>query len=112
MKSYATLGGGGGKGGGAPGGAAAGLAGAVAGGRAGISAFFVIPRGAVVGLRRWIEAGIEPIFGKLETFLNDEGGIGVIGNVLLGDAVVLYRVVQHAAEKSDVGAGANLAEQV
>src|SRR6267143_642752 len=49
---------------------------------------------------------------KLESLLNDERRVGVIDEIVVGDAVVLQRVVDYPAEKGDVGAGTNLKIQI
>ena len=52
------------------------------------------------------------VFGQLESFLYDERRIRVIDQVIFRDAVIFNRVADQSAEERDVGAGANLAEQV
>ena len=59
-----------------------------------------------------VEPGEQSVFRKFESFLHDEGGVGVIDEVVFGDAIVLDRVVDQAAEKGDVSAGANLQEEI
>src|ERR1700675_4166495 len=66
-----------------------------------VSALFVIPGGFVVHLRFRIEAGIEAIVGEFKPFFNNEGGVGVVDQVILGDAVIFDGVANYAAEKGD-----------
>src|SRR5713226_7029310 len=53
-----------------------------------VSALFVVPGGFVVHLLFRIEAGIEAIVGEFKSFFNNEGGVGVVDEVILGDAIV------------------------
>ena len=73
-----------------------------------VSTFFIVPGGFVVDLLLGIEAGEEAVFGQLESVFDDEGGVGVVDEIIFGDAVVGDGVVDHAAEEGDVGAGADL----
>src|ERR1700675_3622265 len=73
-----------------------------------VPALFVVPGRFVVHLRFRIEAGVEAIVGEFKSFFNNEGGIGVVDEVIFGDAVVFDGVANYAAEKCDVGAGADL----
>ncbi len=73
-----------------------------------VSTFFIIPGRLVVNLFLGIEAGVQAVFGKLESVFDNEGGVGVVDQIFVGDAVVRDGVVDHAAEEGDVGAGANL----
>src|SRR5262249_3546762 len=63
------------------------------GGTGHVPTFFVIPGGNVILPGGRIEAGEQPVVGKFESLLDDEGRVGVIGNVFLGVAVVLDGVV-------------------
>ena len=81
-------------------------------GMAHVAAFLIVPRRLVIDLRSRIEAGIQSIVRQLETILHDEGGVGVVDEVILGDTVVVDRILDHATEESDVSAGANLAEEI
>src|SRR5690348_14211602 len=78
---------------------------------ANIAALFVIPGGLVVGLRRSIKTRIKSILGQLETVLDYKCCVCVVEQVVFGDAIVFDGVMNQAAEESDVGACANLAEQ-
>src|ERR1700682_1269125 len=51
-----------------------------------VSALFVIPGGFVVHLFFRIEAGVEAIVGEFKSFFNNEGGVGVVDQVILCDA--------------------------
>jgi hypothetical protein len=73
-----------------------------------VSALFVVPGGFVVHLLFRIEAGVEAIVGEFESLFNNEGGVGVVDEVILGDAVVFDGVANYAAEECNVGAGADL----
>src|ERR1022692_4234279 len=73
-----------------------------------ISAFFIIPGGFVVHLFLRIETGEQPVVGELKPFLDDEGSVRVIDEIVFGDAVVFDGVPDDAAEEGDVGAGADL----
>src|ERR1700686_270194 len=73
-----------------------------------VSTLFVVPGRFVVHLLFRIEAGVEAIVGEFKSFFNNEGGIGVVDEVIFGDAVVFDGVANYAAEKCDVGAGADL----
>ena len=55
---------------------------------------------------------IQAVLGQLEPFLDDERRVGVVDEIVVRDPIVLDGVVDQAAEKRDVGAGANLQEQV
>src|SRR6202035_234152 len=59
-----------------------------------------------------VKSRVQAIFRKFETFLNDECCIGVIDEIFLGDSVVRDGVADQSAEKRNVGAGANLDEEV
>src|SRR6185369_931327 len=71
-----------------------------------VAAGFVIPGFLVVGFT--VEAGEQPVFGKLEPVFYDESGIGVVDEVIFRDPAVLDRVIDDSAEKSDISAGSNL----
>src|SRR6202140_1277171 len=73
-----------------------------------VSALFVVPGGFVVHLLFRIEPGVEAIVGEFKSFSNDEGGVGVVDEVTLGDAVVFDGVANYAAQEGDVGTGADL----
>src|SRR5262249_23995866 len=77
-----------------------------------ISAFFIVPRGNIVFRALRIEAGIESVFRKLESLLNNEGRVGVVENVVLGNPTVLDCVIDQPAKKSDVCPCTNLKEHV
>src|SRR6266849_9350395 len=64
-----------------------------------VSAPFVIPGGFVVHLLFRIEAGIEAIVGQFKSFFNNEGGVGVVDEVIFGDAVVFDGVSDHSAKE-------------
>ena len=59
-----------------------------------------------------VEAGEQAVLGQLESVLHDERGVRVVDEVVVRDAVILDRVVDQAAEEGDVGAGANLQEEI
>ena len=73
-----------------------------------VSAFFVIPGGLVVDLLLGIEAGVQAVFGKLESVFNNESRVGVVDQIFVRDAIVLDRVIDQPAKKSNVRSGANL----
>src|SRR5258708_5843494 len=73
-----------------------------------ISAFFIIPGGFVVHLFFRIEAGVEAVVGQFESFFNNEGGVGEVDEVVLGDAVVFDGKANDATEEGNVGAGTDL----
>ena len=83
-----------------------------AGAAAHVAAFLIIPRSSVVGLRGRIKSRVEPVLRQLETVLHDESSVGVIEQVILGDAIVFDGVADHSAQKCDIRAGANLKEQI
>src|SRR5579863_10219754 len=66
------------------------------------AAFLIIPRSFVVGVRSGIKSRIQPILGQLESFLNNEGRIRVVDQVIFGVAVILDRVANQSAQKRDV----------
>src|SRR5690348_12234773 len=94
------------------------LCGAISGGDCGsgsagyISAFLVIPGRDIVLRSLRIETGVQPVFGKLESLLNNEGSVGVIKDVILRDPIILERIVDHAAQKRNVSPRAYLQEHV
>src|SRR6202140_4363109 len=73
-----------------------------------VSALFIVPGGFIVNLLFRIEAGVESIVGEFKSFFNNEGGVGEVNEVILGDAVVFDGVANYAAEKCNVGAGTDL----
>ena len=77
-----------------------------------VAARFIIPCSFVVALGRRIEAGEQAVFRQLESVIDDERGVGVVDQVLVRNAVVLDGVIDKAAEKREVAAGANLAENI
>src|SRR5579863_1127744 len=77
-----------------------------------VAALFVVPSRLVVGLGIVIETGEQPVFRQLESVFDDERRVGVVDQVLVRDAVVLQRVVDHAAEEGNVATGANLQEEI
>ncbi len=77
-----------------------------------VAARLVIPGGLVVGLGLGVEAGIQAVVGQLEAVFDEERCVGVVDEILVCDAIVLERVVDDAAEESDVAAGTNLQEKV
>src|ERR1700722_3079737 len=77
-----------------------------------ISSFLIIPGGLVVGSSSGIEPGIESVLRQLETFLNNKRGVGVIDEIILGDAIVFDGIADQPAEESNIGAGANLDKKV
>ncbi len=77
-----------------------------------VSAFLVVPGAFVVGLGRLIEAREQSILRQLESVFDDERGVGVVDQIFVRDAVVLDGVIDEAAEKREVAAGANLTENI
>src|ERR1700679_1363771 len=77
-----------------------------------VSTFLIIPGGFVVGSSSGIEPGIESVLRQLETFLHNKRGVGVIDEIILGDAIVFDGIADQPAEESDIRAGANLDEKV
>src|SRR5437762_2020793 len=73
---------------------------------------FVVPRGLIVALALGVEAGVQAVLRELESFLDDERGVREVNEIIVRDPIVLNRVVDQAAEKRDVGAGADLQEQI
>ncbi len=73
---------------------AAGLRAACEAWRRRLVSLLVIPGGSVVGLRRRVETRVQTIFRQFETFLHDEGGVGVVDEVILRDAIVFDRVAE------------------
>src|SRR5262249_54952565 len=71
----------------------------------------VSPARAVVALLFRIVAS-EKTVGKAVVITHDPGSVGVLTHVLLLDAVMLDSVIDHAADKGDVGARAQLGEYV
>src|SRR5215475_3176722 len=69
------------------------------------------PARAVVPPRLGIEAG-EKTVRKAIVVADDPGGVGVLAHVLLLNAVMLDRIVDHAADECDVGARAQFGEYV
>ena len=53
-----------------------------------------------------------PSSGSLKPSLITKDGVGVVDQVILGDAIVFDRVVNEAAQEGDVGAGPNLQKQI
>src|SRR5258708_39224273 len=72
-----------------------------------VSTFFIIPSLLVVDLLFRVEPGVETVFGKLESVLDNERGVGEVEEIVLGDSVVRDSVVDHASEEGDVGTGAD-----
>src|SRR5271166_3274280 len=77
-----------------------------------VAAFLIVPGLFVVNLLLWVKARVEAIFGQLESVFDNEGGVRVIDQVILGDAIVLDGVADYAAEKRDVGPRADLYVQI
>src|SRR5271157_6122790 len=77
-----------------------------------VAARLVVPRIFVVDVLFWIEAGKKPVFRQFESVLDNECGVRVVGQILLGNTVVLQRVVDDAAQEGNVRTGANLQEKV
>ena len=73
-----------------------------------VSTFFIVPGEFVVNLFLGIESGEEAVFRQIESVFNDEGGVGVIDEIIFRDAAVGDGVIDDAAEEGDIGAGANL----
>src|SRR5260370_28688946 len=74
----------------------------------------VIPRGFVVGLRLGVKAGENAvrIARQLKAGFDDKRCVREVDQVFFRDAVVLDGIANDAAEKRDVRAGANLAEEI
>src|SRR6185437_415717 len=77
-----------------------------------IYALFVIPGGVIVSARRGVKSGVQPILWKFEPFLNDERSVRVVGEIFFRDPVILDGVPNQPAEERNVGARANLKEQI
>ena len=77
-----------------------------------VSALFVVPRRNVVLGARRVKTGKEPVFRQFEALLHDQGRVRVVGDVLLGVAIVLQRIIDQTAKESDIRARADLAEMV
>jgi len=77
-----------------------------------VTALLVIPSRFVVAVRGRVKAGEQPVLGKLETLLDDEGRIRVIQEIVLSDAVVFSGVMDEPAQERDIRAHANLTKQV
>src|SRR5271156_2462375 len=73
-----------------------------------VSALLIIPGGLIVSARPCVKPGVQAIFGKFETFLDDERGVRIVDQILFRDAVVLDSVANQPAEECNVTAGANL----
>ncbi len=76
------------------------------------AALLVIPGGPIVTLGGFVEPRVQSVLRQLEAFLYQKSCVGVIDQVILGDAVVLQRVVDQTAQEGDVGAGPNLQEEI
>ena len=72
----------------------------------------IIPARTVIRVRLIVETGIKAVFGKLESFLEQERGVGEICQILFGDALIFDRVIDNAAEECDIGACADLQEHI
>src|SRR5438270_5021022 len=77
-----------------------------------IIAFLIIPGCLVVNMGVVVEAGIQTVLRQFESIFDDEGGVGVIRQIILGEAIVLDAVVDQTAEKGNVGAGTNLQKEI
>src|SRR5271165_1918438 len=73
-----------------------------------VATFLIIPGGLVVTFLFGVEAGIEPVVGKLESFFNNESSVGVVDEIILSDAIVGDGVIDQPTQKSNVRPGANL----
>src|SRR5256714_7077752 len=80
--------------------------------RADVAALFVVPGRLVVSHPPGVEAGEQAVFGQLESVFDDEGGVGVVDEVISGEAIILDGVVDEAAEEGYVRARAYLQEEV
>src|SRR5262245_31136092 len=69
------------------------------------------PACAVVALLLGIKAR-EKTVGEAVVVTDDPGSIGVLAHILFLNAVMLESIVDHAADKSDVGTRAQLGEHV
>src|SRR6266481_7225494 len=76
-------------------------------GRFRCAAFLIVPCGFVVGLFLRVKSGVEPILGKFEALLDDEGSVRVVDDVVFRDAVIFERVANQSAEKRYIRAGSN-----
>ena len=77
-----------------------------------IATLFIVPGSFVICLGAGIKPGKQTVFRQLEAFLHHEGGIGVVEEIILRDAIVLDRVADQSSQKSDVCAGTNLQEEI
>src|SRR5208282_3625043 len=73
-----------------------------------VSAFFIIPGLLVIDLFLGIKSGEEAVFGQIKSILDNEGGVGVVEEIVFRDAVVFDGVSDDATEERDVGAGTDL----
>src|SRR5260370_32317170 len=76
------------------------------------AASLVVPTGPVVGLALFVEARIQTVFGQLESFLDQKRGVGIVDQVLLGDALAFESVTNQPAQDRDIPAGPNLPHQI
>src|SRR6185295_15217738 len=76
------------------------------------AAFFVVPGRFVIDLCRRIKARIQAVFRQLESLFHDERRVGVVDDIVFGDAIVVDRVLDQPAEKRYVGACSYLEELV
>src|SRR5580658_4914702 len=77
-----------------------------------VAALFVVPRGPVVCSGDVVKAGIQAVFWQLEALLDYERSVSEVDQILLVGSLVLKSVMHQAAEKGDVGPGADLQEHV
>src|SRR5579864_7094974 len=75
-----------------------------------VSALFVVPGGNVIFHRGGIVSGEQAVFRQLDSLLDDEGGVGPVGEIFLVVAIVLDGVVDQSAEEGNIASCANLAE--
>src|ERR1700722_7800793 len=73
-----------------------------------VSTFFIVPGEFVVNLFLGIESGEKTVFRQIKSVFNNEGGVGVVDEIVFRDAAVGDGVVDDAAEEGDVGAGTDL----
>src|SRR6516164_3557127 len=76
-----------------------------------IASRLVVPCVLVVGFLVGVPAGKETVVGKLEAFFDDQCGVGVVDEVLLGHSIMLQGVIDEPAKEGYVGAGTNLKKE-
>src|SRR5260221_10449842 len=76
------------------------------------SALFVVPGGLVVSYCGGVETREQAILRKLESIFNNESRVGVVDEIVSGNAIVLNGVIDQSAKEGNVCAGANLQKEI